>query len=83
MSCCADQQFERHPDPEMADIGSGGGAELTVGRCTSCGALLVHCWVGGVAGGIQVVSRDLIDHFRSVEPSSRKTLIGDWFNSLA
>lgn len=82
MSCCSEQTFERHPDPEIADIGSGGGAELTVGRCTNCDAVLVHCWVGGVAGGIEVVSQGLIDHFLSVDPRSRKALLRDWFNSL-
>lgn len=82
MSCCVEQVFERHPNPEIADIGSGGGAEYTVGGCKNCGAVLVHCWAGGVVGSIVVVSQDLIDSFVTAAPESRKKLLGDWFNSL-
>ncbi len=82
MSCCSEQEFERHPNPEIADVGQGGGAEYTVGRCKSCGALLIHCWVGGVAEGIQVVSQDLIGSFVATPPESRRKVLGDWFNSL-
>lgn len=84
MSCCSEQVFERHEDPAIADIGSGGGAEFTVGRCKSCGALLMHCWVGSVMhpGGYEVVSQALIDRFLAEDPSSRKVMLGDWFNSL-
>lgn len=82
MSCCSEQLFERHSNPEIADIGQGGGAEYTVGRCKNCGAVLVHCWVGGVAESIQVVFQDLIDSFVAAAPESRKKLLDDWFNSL-
>ena len=82
MSCCSEQLFVRHSNPEIADIGQGGGAEYTVGRCQNCGAVLVHCWVGGVAEVIQVVSQDLIDSFMAVAPAPRKKRLGDWFNSL-
>lgn len=82
MNCCAQQEFERHPDPEIADIGSGGGAEYTVGRCKKCGAVLIHCWAGGVVGSTEVVSQDLIDTFLAAPPALRKKLLGDWFNSL-
>ncbi len=82
MSCCSEQAFERHPDPDVADIGQGGGAEYTVGRCKSCGAVLMHCWAGGVVGGIEVVSQALIDRFLAADPKSRRALLGDWFNSL-
>lgn len=75
VSCCPGQLFERHPNPEIADIGQGGGAEYTVGRCKNCGAVLVHCWVGGVAGCLQVVSQDLIDSFLAVAPEPRKKLM--------
>jgi len=82
MSCCSGQIFERHSNPEIADIGQGGGAEYTVGRCNQCGAVLIHCWMGGVAECIHVVSQDLIDSFIAVDPKSRKKLLGNWFNSL-
>ena len=82
MSCCSEQEFERHLNPEIADIGQSRGVEYTVGRCKHCGAVLVHCWVGGVAEGIQVVSQDLIDSFVAAAPEVRKKLLGDWFNSL-
>ena len=82
MSCCSEQVFERHSNPEIADIGQGGGVEYTVGRCKHCDAVLIHCWVGGVAEGIQVVSQNLIDSFVAVDPQVRKRLLGDWFNSL-
>lgn len=82
MSCCSEQRFERHPNPEIADIGQGGGAEYTVGQCKGCGALLIHCWVGSVAECTQVVSQDLIDSFLAADPKPRKKLLGDWFNSL-
>ena len=81
MSCCSDQDFERHPDPDVADIGKGGGAELTVGRCTSCGAVLMHAWVGGVVGSINVVSQDLVDTLAAADPEPRKKLLIQWFNS--
>jgi len=80
MSCCSKQVFERHPNPEIADIGQGGGAEYTVGGCKNCGAVLIHSWAGGVAGSIRVVSQDLIDSFLAADPQSRKKLLGDWFN---
>ena len=83
MTCCSNQAFERHLDPEVADIGQGGGAEYTVGRCENCGAVLIHCWAGGVAGGIQVVSQALVDRFLAAEPASRRGLLGEWFNGLA
>ena len=82
MSCCAEQVFERHSNPDIADIGSGGGAEYTVGWCKSCGAVLVHCWAGGVAEAIVVVSQELIDSFVAAAPESRKKLLGEWFNRL-
>ena len=82
VNCCSGQLFERHSSPEIADIGQGGGAEYTVGWCKNCGAVLVHCWVGGVAESVQVVSQDLIDSFMAVAPTLRKKLLGDWFNSL-
>jgi hypothetical protein len=82
MRCCQAQLFERHPDPEIADLGSGGGAEYTVGRCRTCGALLIHCWAGGFAEGIAVVSPDLIDAFRAADPLARKRLLADWFDHL-
>lgn len=81
MSCCSRQSFERHPNPEIADIGSGGGAEYTVGTCSACGAVLIHFWVGGVAGGIEVVSQELVDAFLEADPKARRKLLGDWFNS--
>ena len=81
MSCCSEQSFERHSNPEIADIGKGGGAEYTVGGCKNCGALLIHCWAGGVAESIQVVSQELIDSFVEADPQSRKKLLGDWFSS--
>lgn len=81
MSCCSEQSFERHSNPEIADIGKGGGAEYTVGGCTSCGALLIHCWAGGVAESIRVVSQESIDSFVEADPQTRKKLLGDWFNS--
>ena len=82
MSCCSEQLFERHSNPEIADIGQGKGVEYTVGRCKKCGAVLVHCWLGGVAGSTHVVSQDLIDSFVAADPRSRKKLLDDWFNSL-
>lgn len=84
-ACCGNQKFERHADPAVADIGSGGGAELTIGRCSNCGAILIQCWVAGaVAEGIEVVSQALVNSFLSEnDPKSRKKLIGDWFNSVA
>ena len=82
MNCCQEQVFERHTDPDIADIGQGGGAEYTVGQCKNCGAVLVHCWAGGVAGGIEVVSQALIDRFMAADSKSRKLLLSDWFNSL-
>ena len=82
MSCCREQLFERHSNPEIADIGKGGGVEYTVGRCKSCGAVLIHCWVGSVAGSTHVVSQALIDSFVEAAPESRKKLLADWFNSL-
>ena len=82
MPCCAAQQFERHPDPQIADIGQGGGAEYTVGSCKSCGAVLIHCWVGGVAESIHVVSQETVDAFIAAPPAQRKALLADWFNSL-
>ena len=81
MSCCSEQLFQRHSNPKIADIGSGGGAEYTVGSCRNCGAVLIHCWAGGVAGSIQVVSQELIDSFVEADPQSRKKLLSDWFNS--
>ena len=80
MSCCAEQEFERHADPEIADIGSGGGAEMTVGRCKNCGAVLIHSWAGGVVGGVEVVSQDLIDRFMSLDPQPRRAALAEWFN---
>lgn len=82
MSCCSKQLFERHPNPEIADIGKAGGTEFTVGRCKNCGAVLVHCWVGSVVGCIEIVSQDLIDSFLAAAPEPRKKLLGAWFNSL-
>jgi hypothetical protein len=82
MSCCSEQLFERHPNPEIADIGQGGGAEYTVGGCKNCGAVLIHCWAGGVVEGIRVVSQGLIDTFVAADPKLRKKLLSDWFNSL-
>ena len=79
--CCSKTDFERHPDPEVADIGKGGGAEFTVGRCGNCGAVLIHSWVGGVAGGITVVSQSLVDRFLAADPQSRRLLLTDWFQS--
>ena len=82
MSCCSEQEFERHSDPEIADIGKSKGVEYTVGRCKNCGAFLIHCWAGGVAGSTNVVSRDLIDSFVAAAPESRKKLLSDWFDGL-
>jgi hypothetical protein len=82
MSCCSEQTFERHPDPDVADIGQGGGAEYTVGRCHNCGAVLIHCWAGGVVGCVEVVSQALVDRFMAADPKARKALLGEWFNSL-
>lgn len=79
MKCCSEPDFERHPDPDVADIGKGGGAEFTVGSCRSCGARLVHCWVGGVAGGLRVVSRDWIDRIVAADPQTRRSLLTEWF----
>lgn len=81
MTCCSKQLFERHSNPEIADIGTGGGAEYTVGRCKNCGAMLIHCWVGGVAESTRVVSRELVDSFVEADLPSRKKLLSDWFNS--
>ena len=80
MSCCSDPDFQRHPDPDVADIGTGGGAELTVGSCRSCGARLVHCWVGGVAGGLRVVSQGWIDRMVATDPERRRPHLAEWFN---
>jgi hypothetical protein len=81
MSCCAEQVFERHANPDIADIGSGGGAEYTVGSCRNCGAVLIHCWTGGVVGGVVEVTRELVDSFLAAPLAERKKLLGHWFNS--
>ncbi len=82
--CCDRQNFERHPDPAIADIGHGGGAEYVVGNCLSCGAILISCWVaGGISAGLEVVSQELIDTFLGAPDwKSRKKLLSDWFNEL-
>ena len=67
MSCCSEQLFERQADSEIADIGKAEGVEYTVESCKNCGAVLVHLWMGGVAGGIEVVSQALIDGFMSAD----------------
>jgi hypothetical protein len=82
MSCCSERVFERHADPDIADIGKAGGVEYTVGRCRNCGAVLIHCWAGGVVEGYQVVSQALIDHFTTADPALRNVLLAEWFNSL-
>jgi len=80
MACCYEPLFERHSNPEIADIGQGGGAEYTVGACRNCGAVLIHCWAGGVAESIQVVTQDLVDYFLAADPPTRKKLLAEWFN---
>lgn len=81
MGCCSEQLFERHPNPEIADIGKSRGVEYTVGGCKNCDAVLIHCWAGGVAESIQVATRELVDSFAEADPQSRKELLGAWFEA--
>lgn len=81
MSCCPNVDFERHPNADVADIGKGGGAEFTIGKCTNCGALLVHSWAGGIVGGYAVVSREWIDHVVAAVPESRRAMLVAWYES--
>ena len=83
-SCCTRQEFVRHIDPTVADIGQAEGAEYTVGKCCNCGSILIHCWVaGGVSEGIEVVSQELVDSFLTApDYHLRKKRLGDWFNGL-
>ena len=82
--CCQHQNFERHPDPEIADIGHGEGVEYTIGKCASCGVPLISCWVGGgMAHGLMVVSRERIDTFLDAPAGIlRRQLLSEWFNEL-
>ena len=82
-TCCADQAFVRHQDPDVADIGHAEGVEFTIGRCASCQSPLMHLWVaGGVSDGIEVIEQSLIDQFvRAPAGKPRKQLLADWWNA--
>jgi len=77
------QFFERHPNPAVADIGKGGGVEFTVGRCRHCGAVLMHCWAGGVAEGVVEISQELVDQLLAAAPESRKAMLIAWYDRQA
>ena len=83
-SCCQNQNFERHPDPEIADIGHGEGVEFTIGRCGGCRTPLIRFWVGGgIAEGMTVISQEQIEAFVNTQDGmTRKRLLCDWFDSL-
>jgi len=84
MVCCPNQSFERDPDPDVADIGSAGGVEYTIGHCKACGGLLVHCWVGGgISEGLEAVSQEFVSQLVSTSDyKSRQSLLKKWFDGL-
>jgi hypothetical protein len=83
-TCCEDQAFVRHQDPEVADIGHAEGVEFTIGRCSSCQSPLMHLWVaGGISHGIEVIETSLIDQLvQTSAGKGRKKLLADWWNAL-
>lgn len=83
-ACCPNQAFERHPNDEIADIGSADGVEFTIGYCKSCGTKLMHCWVGGgISEGIEIISREFESRIAAVSDyTKRQELLGLWFNGL-
>lgn len=81
--CCNKMSFQRLGEP-FADPGQAEGVEFTLGTCTSCKQLLMHCWVaGGVSEGYEVVDNNFVEKLRIIsDHRSRKKLLGDWWNSL-
>ena len=84
-SCCKNSKFIRHPDPLIADIGEGGGAEYTIGSCGACQALLIHCWIaGGAMQAVYVVKQELIDRFvAQTDYKTRKKMLSAWFDEVS
>jgi hypothetical protein len=80
-SCCEAQRFVRDPDQAIADIGSGGGVEFTVGNCGSCSSRLVHCWIGGgISEATVAVDQSTVEQWlEEKNPKARKALLTAWF----
>ena len=78
-SCCPNPAFERHLDPEIADIGSADGIEFTIGQCTACGRAVMHCWIAHLFGKELPVDQDFIDLVAaSADYQERQRLLGRW-----
>ncbi len=86
MDCCPSQEFARLTEElsGSADVGSAEGVEFTVGKCASCGALLMHCWVaGGGAQGYHAISQSFLDVLTAQDDAKkRKRMLADWWNAL-
>ena len=80
--CCPNQAFDRHPDPDVADIGQSAGIEFTIGHCRSCGAKLMHCWAaGGASSAAVVASEDLISQIVAIKDhKARRKFLSDWWS---
>lgn len=85
-ACCSRQNFQRFTKEisASADVGSAEGVEFTVGKCASCGALLMHCWAaGGAAQGQHKISQSFLDVLIAQEDvKKRKRMLADWWNAL-
>ena len=85
-SCCPSSEFRRLTEElsVSADVGSAEGVEFTVGKCVSCGALLMHSWVaGGFANGYHKISQSFVEVLTAQhDAKKRKKMLADWWNAL-
>ncbi|HOP23128.1 MAG TPA: hypothetical protein PK055_02695 [Gammaproteobacteria bacterium] len=68
----------------IQDAGHARGCEFTYGKCTNCGADLIHLFhtIGNDDGYYQIVSPEFISQMQSLESNELKQFMKNWYDSL-
>ena len=77
--CCSELMFEFKADASHAD-----GCEFTLGRCSSCGAWLVHCFQTAVVheGVYETIDADMSAKIQTLSGKELKEFMRAWYRGI-
>ena len=78
-TCCNNLVFEFVADANKAD-----GCEFSIGKCSSCQANLIHCFITATVheGSYIVVNEELVSRILDLHGKEQKAFMQAWYRTL-
>ena len=78
-TCCNNLVFDF-----VADAGTADGCEFTIGKCRTCQADLIHCFITATVhpGGYAVVDEAFVAQILPLRGKERRALVQAWYRTL-